>query len=73
MERVSMEQELRSVAHDLRNLAYRLSILSENLEREMSPSTTREEARELLADTTERLNRIAETLRKISGVGTEAS
>lgn len=61
-----MSQELRSTAHEIRNLVYRLSFLSENLDQTMSGQADRQEARELLADTMERLTRIADTLKALS-------
>ncbi len=61
-----MEQDLRSAAHDLRNIVYRLTLLSENLQREMSPSPARDDARDLLADSTADLTRIADSLKRIS-------
>lgn len=62
-----MEQDLRSAAHDLRNIVYRLTFLSENLQREMSPSPARDEAQDLLADSTAHLTRIADSLKQLSG------
>ncbi len=57
---------LRSAAHDLRNLAYRLTFLTASLEKDMAPSAARTEASDLLADTTARLNSIAEELRRLA-------
>ena len=62
-----MERDLRAAAHDLRNLVYRLTLLSENLQREMTPSAARDETRDLLADTTASLTRIADSLKRLSG------
>ena len=62
-----MEQDLRSAAHDLRNIVYRLNFLSENLQREMPASPARDEAQSLLADSAEHLTRIADSLKRLSG------
>ena len=64
-----MQQELRSAAHDLRNLVARLGFLSENLKREIGSAEARSEATELLSDTIQKLNEIAERLRKIGDEG----
>jgi signal transduction histidine kinase len=61
-----MRQELRSAAHEIRNLVYRLSFLSENLSQVMTASPAREEAREMLADTVERMTRLADRLKALS-------
>lgn len=61
-----MKQELRTAAHDLRNLVARLTFLAESLDRQLPPAPAKTEAAELLADTMDQLNRIADTLRGIS-------
>ena len=61
-------KRLRSAAHDLRNLAYRLTFLGASLERDMAPSDARTEAGDLLTDTTARMNAIAEDLITVSPV-----
>jgi hypothetical protein len=53
---------LRAIAHDIRNLAYRLELLSQNLGEEMPASQDRQDAVELLNDTRGRLALIAARL-----------
>jgi len=60
-----MRQELRTAAHDLRNLVARLTFLAESLDRQLPPDPAKTEAAELLADTMAQLERIADTLRGI--------
>ncbi len=59
-------ERLRSAAHDLRNLSYRLALLTQNLEKAMEPSAARAEAGDLLGDTRSRLDAIAEELRSLA-------
>lgn len=60
---------LRSLAHDLSNLAYRLSFLTANLEAQIPGSRERGEATALLQDTTRSLERIVARLREMSDDG----
>ncbi len=59
--------DVRAAAHDLRNLVHRLTFLAENLQRDMPASAARDEARDLLEDTSRRLTGIADRLRRLSG------
>jgi len=61
-----IRKDLASAAHDLNNLLYRLSILSENLQSEIPEPAARDEARDLLADTSRRLSTIVDRLRRLS-------
>lgn len=61
------EKRLKSLAHDLGNLANRLSFLGENLRDQLADPGDREEATALLADTTERMRGMMETLREVAG------
>ena len=56
---------LRSVAHDIANLAYRLTFLGQNLRELVPDASRRDEAIALLDDTASGLQRAAETLRSI--------
>ena len=56
---------LRSLAHDLGNLAYRLTFLSANLESQIPDPGQRAEAVALLHDTSERLRQAIELLREV--------
>ena len=58
-------REIQAAAHDLRNLVHRLTFLADNLERDMPASPLRDEARELLVDTSRRLTGIADRLRRL--------
>jgi len=58
---------LKSLAHDLGNLAYRLSFLSANLESQIPDTSHRAEAVALLRDTTQRLQHVIEKLREVQG------
>ena len=57
---------LKTLAHDLGNLAYRLSFLSENLKHQIADTESRREATELLDDTAARLREGIEKLREIA-------
>jgi hypothetical protein len=61
-----MRTQLRTAAHDLRNLAYRLSVLTDNLRKEMPSSAARADAGDLLSDTSSRLEGMADLLKKLS-------
>ena len=56
---------LRSVAHDLGNLAYRLTFLGQNLRELVPDASRRDEAVALLDDTASGLQQAAETLRSM--------
>ena len=56
---------LKSLAHDLGNLAYRLTFLSANLEAQIPDPGHRDEALSLLRDTTARLQQAIEKLREV--------
>jgi hypothetical protein len=58
---------MRSAAHDLRNLTYRLKLLGETLRGNDGPRETREEMLALVEDTAAQLQRVAERLRSIAG------
>jgi len=58
---------IRSVAHDLRNLLYRLTLLSDSMKEEAPAPAARGEAREMLLDTTRRLAGAIDRLRQMSG------
>jgi len=60
----SRQRALRTMAHDLGNLAYRLTFLTENLRRQIPDTTHREEAVSLLEDTLSRLRATIDTLRE---------
>ena len=55
----------KSLAHDLGNLAYRLTFLSANLEAQIPDPGHRDEAVALLRDTTTRLHQAIEKLREV--------
>ena len=61
-----MRTKLRSASHELKNLAHRLSLLRENLPKELPAGESRSEADDLLGDTAERLRGIAEDLNGLS-------
>ena len=63
-EPVGRVHALKSLAHDLGNLAYRLTFLSANLQTQIPDAVHREEAVSLLRDTDERLRRMIEMLRE---------
>ena len=56
---------LRAIAHDLGNLAYRLTFLRESLARHVPDPAARAEADELLEDTVARLQALTERIREI--------
>lgn len=56
---------LRTIAHDLGNLAYRLTFLRESLARHVPDPVVRSEAEELLADTIARLQALTGRIREI--------
>lgn len=60
---------LRTVAHDLGNLAYRLSLLSANLSAQIADPGHRGEAVALLQDTADRLRKAADRLRELTRDG----
>ena len=55
---------LKKLAHDLGNLAYRLTFLTQNLKTQIATPGDRDEATALLEDTTTQMQRIVETLRE---------
>ncbi len=57
---------LRALAHDLGNLAYRLTFLSENLKRQIADPEERDEAAAMIDDTVAKLRAGIETLREIA-------
>jgi len=61
-----IRRDLSSAAHDLNNLLYRLSILSETLQSQLPEPAMRDEARDLLEDTGRRLSAIVDRLRRLS-------
>jgi hypothetical protein len=61
------DREIRSAAHDLNNLVYRLTLLSESLAQATGGPAGRSEAGEMLADTTRRLAGIVDRLRRLTG------
>ena len=56
---------LRGLAHDLGNLAYRLTFLTANLQSQIPDPAHRGEAIDLLNDTTDKLGQIIEKIRKV--------
>jgi hypothetical protein len=58
------QRALRTLAHDLGNLAYRLNFLTENLRRQIPDAVHREEAVALLEDTAAKLRATIATLRE---------
>ncbi len=60
-------KRLKTVAHDLGNLANRLTFLGENLKEQLADSDHRSEAAELLDDTTDRMREMMDTLHEIAG------
>ena len=60
---------LKSLAHDLGNLAYRLTFLSANLQTQIPDPAQRDEAGALLRDTDAKLRRTIETLRRMENDG----
>ena len=56
---------LRSVAHDLGNLSYRLTFFSENLKAQVPDSPFRAEAIALLEDTTSRIRHLIQMVRNV--------
>ncbi len=60
----SRQRALRSLAHDLGNLAYRLTFLTENLKNQIPDPAHREEAVTLLEDTAARLRATIASLRE---------
>lgn len=56
---------LKGLAHDLGNLAFRLTLLSANLESQIADAAERAEAVAMLRDTTERLRQVIEKLREV--------
>jgi len=58
------QRALRTLAHDLGNLAYRLTFLTENLKRQIPDPAHREEAVALLEDTTAKLRATIASLRE---------
>lgn len=63
----SRQRALRTVAHDLGNLAYRLTFLTENLRRQIPDAAHREEAVSLLEDTLSKLRAAIDSLREQAG------
>ena len=63
----SAARTLRSLAHDLGNLAYRLDFFRLNLKGQIPDEAARSSADALLADTTESLRRVIERLREVQG------
>jgi len=61
----SQRQALRSMAHDLGNLSYRLIIFSGNLRAQVPDMPFRAEAIALLEDTTARLGHIIQMVRNV--------
>ncbi len=59
-------EALRGVAHDLGNLASRLTLLSENLKDRIGEPEARDEAVALLEDTTVRLRLLARRIREVA-------
>ena len=60
-------KRLKTVAHDLGNLANRLTFLGENLKEQLADAEHCCEATELLDDTTDRMREMMETLHEIAG------
>ena len=60
------KRALRSIAHDLGNLAYRLTFLAENLRRQIPDPAHRDEAVALLEDTLAKLKATIASLREES-------
>ena len=56
---------IRSVAHDLGNLSYRLTFLIQNLQAQNADACSRAEAVTLLEDTAARLDQLIEKLREV--------
>ena len=65
-EPVGRGEALKSLAHDLGNLAYRLTFLAANLESQIPDPVQRTEAAALLQDTNTRLGQIIERLREVA-------
>jgi len=61
-----LQRSLRTAAHDLNNLHYRLTLLSERLEGEIPGVEAREAAKDLLKDTSARLAEIVRSLRGLA-------
>lgn len=61
-----LRREIRSASHDLNNLVYRLMMLSDALQKAIPEPAARDEARDLLADTTRRLAGVVDRLRGLS-------
>ena len=64
-EQEGRRQALKSVAHDLGNLSYRLTFFSENLKAQVPDTPFRAEAIALLEDTTARLSHIIQMVRNV--------
>ena len=60
---------VKSLVHDLGNLAYRLTFLTANLQAQIPDAGHREEALALLRDTTTRLQEAIEKLREVGKDG----
>lgn len=63
----STARTLRSLAHDLSNLAYRLDFFRLNLGAQIPDEAARSGAEALLADTTDALRRVIKRLREVQG------
>ena len=59
-------KRLRTLAHDLGNLANRLGFLGENLKEQLSDPEQQTEATDLLEDTTDKMRGMIETLREVA-------
>ncbi len=64
-EQDGQRQALRSLAHDLDNLSYRLTFFSENLKVQVPDTPFRAEATALLEDTTSRLRHLIQIVRNV--------
>ena len=61
-----LRKDIRSAAHDLNNLLYRLEILADTMRGDRPALTDWEETREMVLDTKERLAGLVDRLRRLA-------